>query len=319
MDTKILTTTKAKAKSKSGVGVLISREFYKNRYLYILLLPAIAYYVIFHYLPLWGIQIAFRDYYVTSGITGSEWVGLIHFQEFFGSYYFPRVLKNTLILSGLNILIGFPVPIILALLINEVKSTKFKKTVQTITYLPHFISLVVACGLVISFLKNDGLINDIIATFGFERKLFLQDPNSFRAVYIISDIWQQAGWGSIIYLSAITSIAQEQYEAVRVDGGNLWHEIVHVTLPGIASTMVIMLILRVGRLMSLGYEKVLLLYNESTYSTADIISTYVYRRGILNAEYSFSTAVNFFNSVINMILLLVTNGISNKFGDRGLF
>ena len=304
---------------KLSVGARIRRDLVTNRYLYLLLLPAIAYYIIFQYLPMWGIQIAFKNYYVTKGIMGSKWAGLTHFKNFFTSYYFPRVVGNTVLLSGLNILIGFPVPIILAILINEVKSVPFKKTVQTITYLPHFISLVVVCGLVISFLQNNGLINDIIVALGGERKLFLQDPGSFRGIYIISDIWQQAGWGSIIYLSAISAIPQEQYEALRVDGGNLWHEIIHVTIPGITNTMIILLILRVGRLMSLGYEKVLLLYNESTYSTADIISTYVYRRGILNAEYSFSTAVGLFNSVINMVLLLATNFLSNKFGDRGLF
>ncbi len=297
----------------------IARDFARHKYLYLLLLPAVMYYALFHYMPMWGAQMAFKNFFVSKGIAGSDWVGLIHFENFFTSFYFTRVVTNTLLLSGLNILIGFPMPVLLALLINEVKNDPIKKTVQTITYLPHFISLVVVCGLVISFVKSDGLINDLIAAVGGERSLFLQESGSFRTVYIVSDIWQQTGWGSIIYLSAISTIPQEQYEAVRIDGGNLWHEIIHITIPGIVNTMIILLILRIGRIMSLGYEKVLLLYNESTYKTADIISTYVYRRGIQNAEYSFSTAVGLFNSVINMIMLLLANFLSNKYGDRGLF
>ncbi len=302
-----------------SAGARIMRDFARHKYLYILLLPAVLYYALFHYMPMWGAQMAFKNFFVSKGIAGSDWVGFIHFENFFTSFYFKRVVLNTLILSGLNILIGFPMPVLLALLINEVKIRSVKKTVQTITYLPHFISLVVVCGLVIGFLKSDGLINDLIAAVGGERRLFLQESGSFRSVYIISDIWQQTGWGSIIYLSAIASIPQEQYEAVRIDGGNLWHEMMHITLPGIVNTMIILLILRIGRIMSLGYEKVLLLYNESTYETADIISTYVYRRGIQNAEYSFSTAVGLFNSVINMLMLLLANFISNKYGERGLF
>lgn len=302
-----------------SAGARIMRDFARHKYLYILLLPAVLYYALFHYMPMWGAQMAFKNFFVSKGIAGSGWVGFIHFQNFFTSFYFKRVVLNTLILSGLNILIGFPMPVLLALLINEVKIRSVKKTVQTITYLPHFISLVVVCGLVIGFLKSDGLINDLIAAVGGERRMFLQESGSFRSVYIISDIWQQTGWGSIIYLSAIAGIPQEQYEAVRIDGGNLWHEMMHITLPGIVNTMIILLILRIGRIMSLGYEKVLLLYNESTYETADIISTYVYRRGIQNAEYSFSTAVGLFNSVINMLMLLLANFISNKYGERGLF
>ncbi len=302
-----------------SAGARIMRDFARHKYLYILLLPAVLYYALFHYMPMWGAQMAFKNFFVSKGIAGSGWVGFIHFQNFFTSFYFKRVVLNTLILSGLNILIGFPMPVLLALLINEVKIRSVKKTVQTITYLPHFISLVVVCGLVIGFLKSDGLINDLIAAVGGERRMFLQESGSFRSVYIISDIWQQTGWGSIIYLSAIAGIPQEQYEAVRIDGGNLWHEMVNITLPGIVNTMIILLILRIGRIMSLGYEKVLLLYNESTYETADIISTYVYRRGIQNAEYSFSTAVGLFNSVINMLMLLLANFISNKYGERGLF
>jgi len=268
---------------------------------------------------MYGAQIAFRDYYITQGILGSKWVGLEHFREFFTSYYFGRLLKNTILLSGLNLLIGFPIPIILALLINEVRNSKFKRTVQTITYLPHFISLVVICGIVLDFTKNNGLINDILSFFGIERILFMQDPKWFRTVYIISDIWQQAGWNSIIYIAAISTIPQDLYEAAKISGCNRWQETIHITIPGIASTIIVLLILRVGRIMNIGHEKVLLLYNESIYSTADIISTYVYRRGIQNAEYSFSAAVGLFNSVVNMLLLLFVNFMSKKVTEDSLF
>lgn len=304
---------------KKNIGRRILRDFVFNKYNYLLLAPALIYYIVFHYVPMYGAQIAFRDYYVTKGILGSDWAGLKYFEQFFTSYYFERLITNTVLLSGLNILWGFPAPILLALLLNEVRSQLFKKSVQTITYLPHFISLVVACGIIIDFTKQNGLINDIIAFFGGERILFLQSPEWFRPVYIISGIWQEIGWGSIIYLSAIAGISQELYEAAKIDGASRWKETLHITIPGIMETIVILLILRVGKLMSLGYEKVLLLYNETTYKTADIISTYVYRRGIQNAEYSFASAVDLFNSVINMALLLIVNAISKRVQGSSLF
>lgn len=310
---------KTVSRRKRSLWHRIVRDFVFNKYNYLLLAPALIYYILFHYVPMYGAQIAFRDYYVTKGILGSDWVGLKYFEQFFSSYYFGRLVTNTVLLSGLNILWGFPAPIILALLLNEVRNQVFKKTVQTITYLPHFISLVVACGIIIDFTKQNGLINDIIAFFGGERILFLQSPEWFRPVYIISGIWQEIGWGSIIYLSAIAGISQELYEAAKIDGANRWQETWHITLPGIMETIVILLILRVGKLMSLGYEKVLLLYNETTYLTADIISTYVYRRGIQNAEYSFASAVDLFNSVINMALLLIVNTISKRVQGSSLF
>lgn len=301
------------------IGHRILKDLRLNKYNYLLLMPALIYYILFHYAPMYGAQIAFRDYYVTKGILGSTWVGFKYFEQFFSSYYFSRLLTNTVLLSGYNILFGFPAPIILALLLNEVRNRFFKKAVQTITYLPHFISLVVACGIIIDFTKQNGLINDIIAFFGGQRILFLQSPGCFRPVYIISGIWQEIGWGSIIYLSAIASIPQDLYEAAKIDGASRWKETIHITIPGIMETIIILLILRVGKLMSLGYEKVLLLYNETTYLTADIISTYVYRRGIQNAEYSFAAAVDLFNSVINMALLLSVNAISKRVQGSGLF
>ena len=310
---------KTSVRRKKSLWHRIVRDIVFNKYNYLLLAPALLYYIIFHYVPMYGAQIAFRDYYVTKGILGSDWVGLKYFEQFFTSFYFERLVTNTVLLSGLNILWGFPAPIILALLLNEVRNQTFKKSVQTITYLPHFISLVVTCGIIIDFTKNNGLINDIIAFFGGERILFLQSPEWFRPVYIISGIWQEIGWGSIIYLSAISGISQDLYEAAKIDGANRWQETIHITIPGILETIIILLILRVGKLKSLGYEKVLLLYNETTYKTADIISTYVYRRGIQNAEYSFASAVDLFNSVINMALLLIVNTISKRVQGSSLF
>jgi putative aldouronate transport system permease protein len=302
-----------------SLGKRISKEFIANRYNYLLLLPALLYYIIFHYWPMYGAQIAFRDYFVTKGILDSQWVGMKHFISFFNSFYFERLIRNTFMLSGLSILFGFPAPIILALLLNEVRISKFKRTVQTITYLPHFVSLVVIAGIVLDFTRSSGLINDLLESAGMSRIPFMQNPRWFRPVYILSDIWQHIGWGSIIYLSAIASIPQDLYEAAKIDGTNRWQEMFHITIPGILSTIVVLLILRVGRIMSIGYEKVLLLYNESTYETADIISTYVFRRGIQNAEYSFSAAVGLFNSVINLTLLLAVNYLSKKYSEESLF
>ncbi|MGI5899499.1 MAG: ABC transporter permease [Christensenellales bacterium] len=304
---------------KNGILMRIRRDISINKFNYLLLMPAVLYYIVFHYWPMYGAQIAFRNFSVAKGILGSPWVGLRYFREFFESYYFVRLLSNTLILSVQNIIYGFPAPIILALLLNEVKNERFKKTVQTITYLPHFISLVVICGIILDFTKQGGVINQLIGYFGIAPIQFMLRPSWFRPIYIISGIWQEVGWGSIIYLAAISNISSELYEAARIDGAGRWKETIHITLPGIASTVTILLILRVGRIMSIGYEKVLLLYNESTYSTADIISTYVYRRGIVNAEYSFSAAVGLFNSVINLALLVTVNSISRKLGDNSLW
>lgn len=306
-------------KHSISIGQRLKKEFQVNKYNYLLLLPALIYYIVFHYAPMYGAQIAFRDYAITQGILDSEWIGLQNFKDFFQSFYFSRLMKNTILLSGLNIIIGFPIPIILALLLNEVRNSMFRRTVQTITYLPHFISLVVICGIVLDFTKYNGLINDILSSFGMDRIVFMQDAEWFRPVYIISDIWQHTGWNSIIYIAAISAIPPELYEAAKISGCNRWQEIIHITLPGIASTIIILLILKVGRIMNIGHEKVLLLYNESIYSTADIISTYVYRRGIQNAEYSFSAAVGLFNSVINMVMLLSVNFLSKKITDESLF
>ena len=218
-----------------------------------------------------------------------------------------------------RIIFGFPAPIILALLLNELRAKRFKKTVQTITYLPHFISLVVVTGIIKDFTQSTGLINDIIVMFGGERSSLIQNPALYRTIYIVSDIWQGIGWGSIIYLSALSGVDQQLYEAASIDGAGRWKQLIHVTLPGIAPTIVIMLIMRMGQLLGTGYEKTILLYNEATYETADVIASYIYRVGILERNWSYSTAIGLFNSVINLALLIVTNKISKRVSETSLW
>lgn len=295
------------------------KDLVQNRIAYLMLIPALIYYILFHYVPLFGAQIAFRNYDFTVGIARSTWVGFDYFAEFFGSYYFIRLLTNTVLLSVYCIIFGFPAPILLALFMNELRSNKFKRVTQTITYLPHFISIVVICGWLRTYLARDGFINEIVVFFGGDRKAYLQFPEYFRTVYVVSDIWQSIGWGSIIYLASLSGISMELYEACAIDGGGRLRQTVSVTLPGIAPTIIIMLILRMGKLMSVGQEKVLLLYNTNTYETADIISTFVYRKGLLDMDYSYSTAIGLFNSVINFALLVSVNALSKRTTETSLW
>lgn len=292
------------------------RDLKVNRHIYLMLVPVIAYFAIFHYGPMYGVQIAFKDYSLGAGMWSSPWVGFKHFEEFFGSYYFWRLLRNTLLLSLYELAFAFPASILLALLLNELRSNKFKRLVQTVTYMPHFISIVVISGMLVDFLSRDGLINNVLAMFGFERTAFLGESEWFRTIYISSNIWQSVGWGSIIYLSAMSAIDPSLYEAAKVDGASRWKQTLHVTLPGIMPTIVILLILQIGNFMTVGTEKILLLYNATTYETADVIGTFLYRKGILEADYSYSAAVGLFNSVINFILLVLANAISKRSGNN---
>lgn len=304
---------------KETLGLRIKKDWKRNRSLYMLLIPVILFYILFHYKPMYGAIIAFQNYTPAAGITGSEWVGFENFIRFFTSPYFWRLIRNTLALSLYGLVIGFPMPIILALMLNEVTHNRFKKTIQTITYLPHFISLVVVCGMIVNFTISTGLINDIIVFFGGDRSALLQRPELYRTIYIISDIWQGIGWGSIIYLSALAGVDTQLYEAAMIDGAGKWKQLFNVTLPSIAPIIIVMLILRIGSLMSLGYEKTILLYNPSTYETADIISSYIYRSGLLERNWSYSTAVGIFNSVINFGLLVLANWTSKRFSDTSLW
>lgn len=294
-------------------------DWVRNRSLYVLVLPVIVFYILFNYKPIYGAIIAFQDYVPRLGISGSEWVGLANFKRFFSDIYFGRLMKNTLLLSVYDILFGFPAPIILALLLNEIHNKFFKNVTQTITYLPHFISMIVVCGMLTDFSLSTGLFNDIIEFFGGERHPLLQDPKLYRTIYIASGIWQQVGWGTIIYLSALAGVDSQLYEAAEIDGATKWKQTLHVTLPGIAPTIITMFILKIGKLMSMGYEKTILLYNPSTFETADIISSYVYRIGLLEQDWSYSTAIGLFNSVINFVLLILANKLSKKFSETSLW
>jgi putative aldouronate transport system permease protein len=297
----------------------LKKDFHRHKYLYFMILPVAAYFAIFHYQPMYGLQIAFRDYSFRHGIWGSPWVGLTNIKEFFGSYYFIRLLRNTFFISISDIFWGFPAPIILALLINEIKSNPFKRLVQSITYLPHFISIVVVAGLIKDFCSLNGLFNNIIAGLGGEKINFFAISSWFTPIYVGSNIWQQIGWGTIIYLAALSSIDPQLYEAAKMDGANKIRQILHITIPGILSTIIILLILRTGRMLSVGSEKVLLLYNPTIYEHADIISTFVYRKGLEEANYSYAAAVGLFNSVINFVIISIMNTLSKKMSETSLW
>ena len=298
---------------------IVRRDAIMNRYAYLMALPMITYYILFCYMPMYGVVIAFQDFSPARGILGSTWVGLKHFRMFFNGAFFVRLLRNTLLINVINLAFGFPAPILLALLLNELRQARFKRVVQTVSYLPHFISVMVICGMIIDFTSSRGIVNDFIAFFGGERQTMLLNPAYFRSVYVVSEIWQGVGWGSIIYLSALAGIDAEQYEAAVIDGAGRFAQLVNITLPGIAPTIVIMLIMRIGQLMNVGYEKIILLYNGNTYDVADVISTFVYRKGLVEADYSYSTAVGLFNSVVNLALLLMANTISRKVSETSLW
>lgn len=304
---------------KETFGARLKKNIIQNKGLYIMLIPVVAYYVIFHYEPMYGLQIAFKDFSFSKGILGSPWVGFKHFEDFFTSHYFWRLIGNTLRISISNLLWGFPAPIILAIMINEVRSVRYKKAVQTLTYLPHFISVVVVCGMVKDFLSLNGPVNSILQSFGIEPINFFAHGEYFTTIFVASDIWQQLGWGTIIYLSALIAIDPQLYEAAKLDGAGKMRQIISVTLPSIMPTVVIMFILRVGKVLSLGSEKIMLLYNPTIYEYADVISTFVYRKGLEDANYSYATAVGLFNAVINFILLYSINQLSKKVSDNSLW
>ena len=306
-------------KKKNKWGQLLKADFRKNWLIYLMLVPVIVYLLIFCYAPMYGIVIAFKDFKPRLGIMGSDWVGLKYFKEFVGSVFFGRTFKNTLMLSGLNLLFGFCAPIVFAILLNEVRNLRFKKVVQTVTYLPHFITTVIIASLILIFTDSDGFITQIVnSIIGHEGSL-IGDKHMFRPIYVISDIWQSFGWGSIVYLAAIMGINPELYEAARIDGANKFKQIIHVTLPGMLPIIVIMFIMAVGGLMNVGWEKAFLLQSPVTYDTSDIISTFVYRKGFEDMSYSYSAAVGLFNSVINLILLAGANFMSRKVNGNSLW
>ena len=277
---------------------------------------------VFHCFQIWcygWLSIAFFDYNAFLGFAGSKFVGIKYFKQFIMDPYFWNILKNTVVLNLWMLVLYFPTPIILALLINEVKNKHFKKMAQTISYMPYFLSTVVVCGFITTILSNDGLINHVISSLGLEKVQFLMEPGWFRPVYVISEIWQQCGWGSIIYLAALAGVDSQLYEAAAIDGAGKWKQLIHVSIPGIAPVISIQLLLTVGKLLTVGYEKILLLYTGATYSTADVISTYVYRRGLMEANYSYGSAVSIFQAVMALILVVLANKAARKVGQTSLW
>ena len=305
--------------NKGSLGQRISRDFSLNKYKYLLILPVLVYLFLFCYKPMYGLVIAFKNYKPTRGIAGSKWVGFLWFETFFKDPYFFRLIRNTFLLSLLNIVFGFPAPILLALLLNEVGNNKFKRTVQTITYMPYFISMVVMCSIIRIYCQENGLFSQIAEFLGGSRKNYLMDAGAFRPIHVLSGIWQGIGWNSIIYLAALAGIDQAQYEAARIDGANRFQQVLHITIPGILPTIVVLFVLRMGSILNVGYEKVLLLYNTSIYETADVLSTYIYRMGLESQKYSLSTAVGLFNTLVNIVFLVLTNWISRRTTESGLF
>lgn len=302
-----------------GFARRLARDLHKNAAVYLLILPALAFYAIFCYWPIYGQIIAFKDFSPGLGIFGSPWVGFKHFETFFNSRYFGQLLTNTVMLNLYQLVFGFPAPIILALLLNEVNNIRFKRVVQTISYMPHFISLVVVCGIILDFTQTDGVVNQIIQSLGGRPIPFFLSPQWFRPIYTITNIWQDVGWSSIIYIAALTDIDPTLYEAAAIDGAGRFKRMWHVSLPGIRPVMTILLIMQLGQMMSVGFEKIVLLYNPMIYETADVISTFVYRKGLQEMNYSYSAAVGVFNSVINMALLFAANFTSQKLSGQGLW
>lgn len=292
----------------------------RDKHLYLMLIPFLLYYIVFFYKPFGGLLMAFQDYKPFLGISGSKWVGFKNFELFFNGPYFWRVIRNTVLLSVYNLAFAFPIPIILALLFHELRSKRFRIIAQTVSYMPHFISTVVIAGLVVNLLApTSGLVNLLIQRFGGEPIYFLMKPEYFRMIYVLQHIWASMGFSSIIFYSTLVSLSTELYEAVTIDGGGRWKQIKHVAIPGLVPTIGIMLILQVGNLLDVGSEMIILLYQPATYEVADIISTYVYRMGIEANNYSMSTAVNLFNGVVSLLLVLSANRIAKKISDVSLF
>ena len=295
------------------------KDFTKNKYLYYMMIPVLLYYLIFHYFPMYGLIIAFKEYSPNLGILGSKFIGVRNFKDFFGSLNFIRTLTNTLGINLKGLIFGFPAPIILALLLNEIKTGWFKRTVQTVTYLPHFISVMVICGMIIDFTASNGLIGNIIYFITGERMNVLLQVDMFQGIYVGTDIWQGVGWGSIIYLAALSGIDQQLYEAAVIDGASRWKQTINITIPSIMPTILIMFILKIGQMMNLGFEKIMLLSNDTVMAKADVISYYTYRVGLYGGDYSYGTAVGLFNSVINCFLLFFANTITKKLSDSHLW
>ena len=307
-------------KKRKSILKIIGQDFIRNRAVYLMLLPVLAYFIIFCYLPMGGLVMAFENYKIRLGFLNSKWVGLANFKRFFESIYFTRLLKNTLLIGIKDILWTLPSNVIFALMLHSVSNIRFKKTVQTVTYLPYFISMIVVCGLIQDFTRAGSSISNFIGFFSGRNESLLGNPNYFQEVFVISNVWQSLGYGAVVYLSALNGIDKELYEAARIDGANHWQQTLHVTLPGIASTIIVMMILKVGKIMSVNYQKIILLYSPATFETSDVITSYVYRVSLAEgSDYSYGTAIGLFNSLISLFFVVVTNSISRKAADTSLW
>ena len=301
-------------------GFYIKRDFKTHWFAYLLIIPVMVWYIIFCYVPMWGVLLAFQNFRPFIGFWGSEWVGLQHFRDFIDSIFFWRLIRNTFLLNLWGLVLGFPAPIILALGLNEVRNKYFKKTVQTITYMPYFISLVVAMGMVNILVAHNGAITQLFAPlFDSQGRSLLSFPQMFRPIFTFSGIWQGVGWGSIIYLASMASISPELYEAAACDGAGKFRKMWHITLPGIRPTIIILFIFAMGGLMASGHEKVMLLINPTTYETGDVIAYYVFRRGLRDAQYSHGAAVGLMSAVINFVLLWFTNAVARKYSESSIW
>lgn len=294
--------------------------FIRDWQLMLLCLLPVAYFIIFHYVPMYGVQIAFKDFRAVDGIWGSPWVGFKHFKRFFASSQFVPLIKNTLGLSFMQLLIGFPIPVLLAIMLNQAKNMKFRKFVQSVVYCPHFISIVVLTSMLYIFLSpRNGIINSVLGVFGIDPIFFLGEAKYFKLTFVISGVWQNAGWSAIIYIAALAGISPDLYEAAAVDGANKWQRIWHIDIPGILPTMVMMFILEVGKVMNLGFQKAYLMQNAQNLASSEIISTYIYKVGLINAQYSYSAAINLFNNIVNIILLVSCNYLAKKVTKNSLW
>ncbi|MDR6552241.1 ABC transporter permease subunit [Paenibacillus qinlingensis] len=300
-------------------AVEVKKRIRKSMPLYLIFLLPFVYFLIFHYAPMVGNLMAFEDYSIVKGFFGSPWAGTKYFRQFLTDPYFWSVVRNTLLINLYSLIFNFPSSLIFALLLNELAQKYFKRIVQSVTYIPHFLSTVVVVGMLVNFLSIDGLFNEIIKFFGGEPQTFMSMPQWFRTIFIGSGVWQDLGWNAIIYLAALTAIDPQLYEAATVDGANRWRKLLHITLPGISTVVTIMLLLTLGKMLSVGFEKVLLMYSGPTYETADVIQTYVYRRGLIDSDFSFASAVGIFQSVISFILVVSANEIAKRINGSRLF
>ncbi len=296
------------------------RQLAENTDLYLFLVPAILYFVVFHYWPMYGAVIAFKDFIPVKGILGSPWVGFAHFERFLQSHFFPVLLRNTLLISVYSLVFGFPAPILFALMLNQVGAKRYRKLIQTVSYAPHFISMVVFVGILFIFLSpTTGAVNRLLQVFGGEAVDFMGSAAWFRSVYIISDIWKDTGYGAIIYLAALSAIAPELHEAAIVDGATKLQRVLHIDIPGIMPTAVILLILRVGQIMNVGFQKTYLMQTARNIDASEIIPTYVYKAGLLGAQFSFASAVGLFNSLINLLLIVAVNRFARSMSEHSLW